>query len=130
MFKQKKVVISVLAVILLVAIMGGAWWFLHEQPSAGSKTIEVEVQHLDGSTAEFTVHTDEEFLAPALEHEGIISGEQTEYGLFIDTVDGEFADSAANQWWTFTINGEYGSYGADAQPVTDGDTYVFSVYEG
>lgn len=129
MSKQKKVLFSVLAVVLIVAIMGGVWFFLHERPTAGGKTIEVEVQHTDGTVAEFTIRTDEEFLAPALEAESLISGSEGEFGLFIDTVDGEFADSAAGQWWTFTINGEYGSYGADTQPIEDGDVYTFSIYE-
>ena len=56
-------------------------------------------------------------------------GSDGDYGLYIDTINGLTADYATDgAYWSIYVNGEYGSYGADSQPVTDGDTYQF-VYE-
>lgn len=130
MSKRKSILIAAVAVVLIAALMLGAWLLLREKPTAGSKTFTVQVTHLDGSEKKFTLHTDEEYLGPALLNEGLISGTTESYGLFIDTVDGEKADSAQGQWWVFTVNGGYGDYGADSQPVQDGDSFEFSVYVG
>ena len=130
MKKSKKTLWIVLALVLLIAAMVAAWFLFRPTANAGKKTITVEVTHMDGTTNTFEVKTDEEYLGPALENEKLISGTDSEYGLFIDTVDGEYADGEQNQWWTFTVNGEFGDYGADQQPIADKDVYAFSVYEG
>ena len=130
MKKSKKTLWIVLALVVLVAAMVAAWFLFGPSANAGKKTITVEVTHLDGTTNTFEVKTDEEYLGPALENEKLISGTDSEYGLFIDTVDGEYADAEQSQWWTFTVNGEFGNYGADQQPIADKDVYAFSVYEG
>lgn len=130
MKKSKKILLAVLIVVLVAGAMTAAWLHFSPKAAAGAKTIQVDVIHMDGSEKSFTLHTDAEFLAPALQAEELITGEMGDYGLFIDTVDGEFADSAKNQWWVFTVNGEMGVYGADTQPIADGDVFAFSVYEG
>ena len=130
MKKSKKTLWIVLALVLLIAAMVAAWFLFRPSANAGKKTITVEITHMDGTTNTFEVKTDEEYLGPALENEKLISGTDSEYGLFIDTVDGEYADGEQNQWWTFTVNGEFGDYGADQQPIADKDVYAFSVYEG
>ena len=130
MKKSTKTLLLVLALVLVVGAIGAAWLIFSPKASAGGKTITVDVTHIDGTEKSYTVSTDAEFLAPALEAKGLISGEMADYGLFIDTVDGEFADSAKGQWWVFTVNGEMGNYGADTQPIADGDVYAFSIYEG
>ena len=130
MKKGTKILLIGLALVLVVGALVGAWVMFSPDAAEGSKTIQVDVVHMDGEEVSFALHTDEEYLAPALEAEGLIAGTQEEYGLFIHTVDGEYADPDLNQWWVFTVNGEMGMYGADAQPITDGDVYAFSLYEG
>ena len=130
MKKSTKILLTVLALVLVGGAFVGAWVMFSPDAVQGGKTIEVEVTHLDGKEVSFTLNTEEEYLAPALMEEELISGTQEEYGLFIDTVDGEYADPALNHWWVFTVNGEMGMYGADAQPIADGDVYAFSIYEG
>lgn len=130
MKKSTKILLAVLVLAIAAGAMAAAWLYFSPKAAAGAKSIMVDVTHLDGTEKSCTVKTDAEFLAPALEAEGLISGEMGDYGLFIDTVDGEFADSAKGQWWVFTVNGEMGTYGADTQPIADGDVYAFSIYEG
>ena len=127
MKKSRKTLLIVLILVLLIAAMVAAWFYFGPNGVAGKKSITVEVTHLDGTTNTFEVKTDEEFLRPALEAEKLVSGTESEYGLFIDTVDGEYADSAKNEYWLYTVNGEMASYGVDQQPIEDKDVYAFSV---
>ncbi len=128
MKKSTKILFLVLALALVAGLLTFIWVRFSPSAAPGDKTITVEVTHLDGTVKSIPIHTDEDFLAPALED--VIAGKQESYGLFIDTVDGEFADPEKNRWWVFTVNGEMGVYGADTQPIADGDTFAFSVYEG
>ena len=130
MKKNRKTILILVIAALVIAAMVAAWLYFGPNGVAGKKTITVEVTHLDGTTNTFEVKTDEEFLGPALENIKLISGSDSEYGLFIDTVDGEYADPEKSEWWVFTVNGEMGNYGADQQPIADKDVYAFSVYEG
>ena len=84
----------------------------------------VTVVHKDGSEKVFEYRTDAEYLAEALLEEGLVAGEESQYGLTIITVDGEAAvwekDSA---YWSILVNGEYATTGASEIPVYDGSTY-------
>ena len=127
MKNNRKTLLIALIAILVIAAMVAAWFIFGPNGIAGKKTITVEVTHLDGTTNTFKLKTDEEFLRPALEQEKLVSGTESDYGLFIDTVDGEYADPGKNEYWLYTVNGEMASYGVDQQPIEDKDVYAFSV---
>ncbi len=91
--------------------------------TGGSKSITVNVVHGDESKKEFKYKTDAEYLSEVLLDKKLIEGDMGQYGLFITTVDGEKADDAAHQYWAIYVNGEMGMFGADSQPVADGDVY-------
>lgn len=124
MKKNTKLIIAAAAIVAVLAILAGVWYFTRPKTSEGSKSITVEVVHKDESTKTFTYKTDEEYLGKLLQDEGLISGEDGDYGLYITEVDGEAAvyetDSA---YWAFYQNGEYANQGIDLTPITDGDTY-------
>ena len=126
MSRQKKttvIVIAVAVVLVLAAIV--CWVSFRPQALEGVKDITVTVTHTDGAVVTEEFRTDEEYLADALEGHISIEGEDSEYGLFIKTVDGEYADDTAGTYWMFNVNGAMGEYGVDTQPVADGDTYEF-----
>ena len=105
------------------------------QESSGSvgsagKTIALTVTHKDGSTKEFNLETTEENLGAALLNEGIISGSDGEYGLFVTTVDGETADEGNQEWWCLTIAGETATSGVDSTPIEDGGVYELTLTVG
>ena len=54
-----------------------------------------------------------------------IPGSDSEYGLFITSINGITADGSDGAYWSIYVNGEYGQYGADSQPVNDGDAFSF-----
>lgn len=114
----------------LLLLCCAAWYLLSPKAAAGDKTITVTVEHLSSDDRTLTLTTDAEYLSQALEGQSLIAGEDRSYGLYLLTVDGETADEGLQQWWGFTVNGQLGQYGADQQPVTDGDIYVFTLHEG
>ena len=98
-----------------------------EEETAGSKTITLTVVHGDGTSNDITVSTDAENLRDALEAEGIIAGEDSSYGMFVQTVDGETADDGEQEWWCLTKGGEMWNYGVDDTEIADGDVYEFTL---
>ena len=98
--------------------------------TTGSKTITLTVVHGDGTSNDITVSTDAENLRDALEAEGIIAGEDSSYGMFVQTVDGETADDGEQEWWCLTKGGEMWNYGVDDTEIADGDVYEFTLTVG
>lgn len=89
----------------------------------GSKTVYVEVK-VEENTVTFTVHTDAEMLGEALLSNGLVSGEDSAYGLYIKTVNGILADYDVDQsYWAFYQNGEYAMNGVDSTPISGGEHF-------
>ena len=59
------------------------------EAEADEVTITVSVTHADGSEKEFVITTEALNLRGALEQENLVQGDESEYGLFVTTVDGE-----------------------------------------
>lgn len=133
---NKKLIAGVVALIAVIAILLGVYLNNRQPATSGSKTITVSVFDTVGSTEASnttTITTDEEYLRGALEQEdsGIsISGSESEYGLFVTTVDGVTADDSKQQWWCFTKGGEMLNTGVDSTPIADGDTFEITLTEG
>lgn len=122
--KNKKLILAVVALVAVVAVFLCIWFATRPETSQGAKTVTVTVVHSDGTSKEFTCHTDEEYLAPVLVAENIAQGDITQYGLTIHTVDGERASWEANQsYWALFIGEEYATTGASETPVNDGDVF-------
>ena len=126
MSKQKKTtIITIAVVVVLVTAFIVCWASFRPQALEGVKEISVTVTHTDGSTRTEDFETTAQYLADALEGHIEIEGEDSEYGLFVKTVDGEYADDTQGTYWMFDVNGAMGEYGVDTQPVADGDVYSF-----
>ena len=126
MSKQKKTtIISIAVVVALVIIALVCWASFRPQALEGVKNITVTVAHSNGTTRTEEFETTAQYLADALVDHIEIDGEESEFGLFVKTVDGEYADDAQGVYWMFDVNGAMGEYGVDTQPVADGDVYSF-----
>ena len=99
-------------------------------PQQGGKTITVQVVLLEGEPSDFTIQTDEEYLRGALESIDLIEGSESEYGLFVTTVNGVTVDDSKQQWWCFTHDGEMLMTGVDTTPIADGDHFEITLTEG
>ena len=136
MKKSTKLVIAVIAAVVIIAAFVGVYFAFGPKATQGAKEITVEVVDNNGESVSYETRTDAEFLRQALEElddatDFAIAGEESDYGLYITTVNGITADySADGAYWSIYVNGEYGMYGVDTQPVADGDVYsiVYEVY--
>lgn len=128
--KTRNIIIAVAVLLVLVAAAVGVYMHFAPQPQEGAKTINVTVVHGDESQKDFTYNTDAETLREALEPEGLIAGDESEFGLFVKTVDGETADDSLQQWWCVTKGGEMTETGVDGIMIADGDSYEFTLTTG
>ena len=101
-----------------------------EDAGTGSKAITLSVTNAAGEITEYTLNTDAEFLRQAMDEAltagFTYAGSESDYGIMIETINGEDAIySADGSYWAIYVNGEYGMYGADSQPVADGDVFGF-----
>lgn len=127
--KTLKIALGVGALVVLIAVFSLVYNQFSAKPTAGAKTITIEV--VDDTTASTTyeLNTDSEFLRQAMEEaeaEGLtFSGSESEYGMMVDTVNGIRADYTLDgAYWSFYVNEEYCNYGIDDQPVNDGDAFA------
>ncbi len=94
----------------------------------GSVKFTFIVVDADGNETNFVVSTDKETVGDALLELNLIEGDDSEYGLYVKTVNGITADyDTDGTYWAFYVNGEYASTGVDSTPVNEGDTYEFKV---
>lgn len=129
--KSSKKGLIALVVVLVLAVAALVIWQVNK-PAAqkGSKEITVNIDHLNGDDTSYTIYTDAEYVRGALEQENLIEGTESEYGLYVTTVDGETADESKQEWWGYSVNGEFAELGVDSQPVADGDVYDFVLNVG
>ncbi len=96
----------------------------------GSTVFPLAVVDQEGTETEFEIHTDKETVGEALEELEFIAGEESEYGLYVKTVNGITVDyDKDGAYWAFYINGEYAQSGVDTTVITEGDSYSFKVEE-
>ena len=126
---QKKTRNMIIAVCVLIALVVGALLIYNaNKPAAqaGDKTITVSVVHGDESTKDFTINTSAETLRAACEEQNLIAGDESEYGLYVKTVDGETVNEDNQEWWSITKDGEMLMTGVDDTMIADGEQYAFT----
>ena len=144
--KIKRILSVILSFVLIAVIaltMYGCGKQTNEQPSneqpsesTTQKTVTEQtpakvsftfkVTHKDGSVATFDISTDKKYVGEALVEGNYIAGEDSDYGLYVKTVDGETLDyNTDKMYWAFYEGGNYASKGVDQTEIVDGKTYEF-----
>lgn len=124
-----------LALLLAVSGLSGCGQSPAQDSSAAStaaaeKSFTLTVVHKDGSEKELSLTTKELYLGAALETQGVITGEEGQYGLYIQTADGETADESKQEWWCLTKDGEMTETGVDTTEIADGDRFELTLTVG
>ena len=89
----------------------------------GEKTVEVEVK-VEEQSVTFTIHTDADTLGAALLEHELIAGEDSQYGIYVKTVNGILADYDVDKsYWGFYQNGEYLMSGVDTTAIVGGEHF-------
>lgn len=127
---KKRTLWVVAAFAMLAAVVAGIVLLTGPQGVAGEKQIGLTVVFADGAQQQYDIQTDAAYLGEALEQEGLIEGEQAQYGLYITTVCGVTADESKEEWWCLTQNGGALSTGADSTPISDDDQFELTLTVG
>lgn len=121
---NKKLILAAAAFVLLIAVMAAVYVSTRPAASQGAKSFTVEVVHSDGASKTFTYRTDAEYLGEVLLAEGLIAGDAGEFGLYINTVDGEDAVYAEDSsYWALYEGEDYAQQGIDQTPIADGSAF-------
>ena len=89
----------------------------------GEKTVEVEVK-VEEQSVTFTIHTDADTLGAALLEHELIEGEDSQFGIYVKTVNGILADYDVDKsYWGFYQNGEYLMTGVDTTAIVGGEHF-------
>ena len=122
---QKAIALGAIVLVALFAVLYNLWSATRPATEEGSKTITVEVVHKDEGKKTFTYKTDAEYLEEVLVGEGLVEGEEGQYGLYIKVVDGERADyDEDGAYWSIEQDGEAAVLGVGELPVHDGDSFA------
>lgn len=124
---KKKIFIGVVALVAVIAAFTAIFFVFREKPVEGTKSITIQVVDKAQEKETYELKTDAKYLKEAMdEAEGLTySGTEGDYGIMIDTVNGQRADYTLDgAYWSFLVNGEYCNYGIDTQPVKDGDIFT------
>lgn len=118
---NKKIMIAVKVFFAVCATLLAVYYITSEKPDEGRKNITVTVTYKDGTSKEYPVKTDKNYLSDVLVELGLVSEETKS---FFDTVDGIKADYNADQsYWMILKDGETAVVGANEIAVTDGSKY-------
>lgn len=94
----------------------------------GQTEFAFNVTFKDGSNKSYTIKTDKETVGQALIELELISGQDSQYGLMVETVCGQTVTyDTDGKYWAFYVNGEYAMSGVDTTNVEAGATYAFKV---
>ena len=94
---------------------------------AGEQSFKFEVTDDQGKVTKFDIlYGEEKTVGEALVKTGLISGDESEYGLYVKVVNGLEADYEKDgAYWGFFIDGAFAETGVDSTPIEDGKTYAF-----
>ena len=121
--KNKKLILAVVALVLVVAALAAVYITSRPAAQEGSKAFTVTVVHANGDEKKFEYRTDAEKLGGFLEEKGLIDSKGADQGMF-HSVDGEKADWNVNQsYWAFYIGEDYAMTGIYDTNIEDGAAY-------
>lgn len=127
--KKKVLSVSLFLAVLLILAGVALSFFGDNSEKSEMKNIQITVVANENSQL-YDIETDCKYLGDALLKEGIIKGEDGQYGLFITEVAGIKADSDNEEWWCITKGGESIQLGISSIEISDGEKYELTLMVG
>lgn len=132
---MKKILSMLLALVMVFALFGCADKAAEGEAAPvakdgdtigeGAVSFPFSITNKAGETINITVNTDEKTVGDALLALDLIAGEESEFGLYVLTVNGETLSWEKDaMYWAFYIDGEYATTGVDMTDVTAGTAYA------
>ena len=97
----------------------------------GKTKFTFTVVDLEGNETAFEINTDKKTVGEALLELELIAGDESEYGLYVKTVNSTTLDyDKDGAYWAFYVDGEYATSGVDTTDIVAGTTYTFKAEKG
>ncbi len=97
----------------------------------GEKSFTFIAKDKDGNETKFLISSNAATVGAALLENNLIAGDESDYGLYVKTVNGATLDyDTDHMYWAFYVNGEYASAGVDSTEITADATYSFVATAG
>ena len=131
---MKRIIAVLLALVLVFSFAACAKTKTTDPTTTAAPTDAAEdlvfkfvVVDLEGNKKDFDVtFTEGQTVADALLEQEQVAGEESEYGLYVKTVDGVTLDyDADGAYWSFYIGDEMATVGCDGEQAAAGATYQF-----
>lgn len=128
--KNKKLIVSLVALVLVIAVMAGVYLTTRPEAVEGEKDVTVVIVYEDGTEKKLEYATTCEYLSELLLEKELVTGyESEEYGFTIESVDGIKLDWATDgAYWALYEGDAYATTSAAGIVLTDGGVYRL-VYE-
>ena len=92
----------------------------------GATAFDLTVVDGEGNESAFTINTDETTVGNALLALEFIAGDESEYGLYVKTVNGTTLDyNKDGKYWAFYVNDAYATKGVEKTEIDDSAKYCF-----
>ena len=121
----KKIIVGVILIAALLAVLLCVYRKFGPKTQTGTKAYTVEVVDNNGDKKSYQGKTDAEYLSGLMDEltaEGDFSyeGTQSDYGLYITTINGVTADYDKDKaYWSIYVNGEVGP-----EPIANGSLLI------
>lgn len=117
-----------------VAVIGGEAedLSLHTATELGEGDVSFAftVAYESGTAEDFIINTNAATVGEALIENGLIEGEDGEWGMMVTAVRGVVADyEATGTYWAFYEDGEYAMTGVESTEIVEGTVYTFAISE-
>ena len=130
-FKNKKILISMIVIIMAVVGLVGYRISINSKAMEGTKQYKFIVTDTGNTfNDEFHIKTEEISLGKDLDNRDLIEAKEGPYGRFVTSVHGKMADEKRQEWWQLIINGEASSVAIDDVMIHDGDEVRFILTTG
>ena len=121
----RKIIALVCVIVMICAVFNACATDLQESAQE-EKTFTFEVVNEAGESETQEITTNAQTVGDALLEEGLIEGDEGDYGLYVTAVHGITLDYAKDgAYWAFYVNGEYAQAGVDQTDIEDGGAYSF-----
>lgn len=124
--KNKKIIIGMSVILaVLVAVFAGIFIATRPETEKGNKNISVTVVFADKTEKEYSIKTDAEYLADALNEKGLLNEEEYKKndGLYTIVAEERADYNKDGSWWCVTKDGEMTTVGMNELPIADGDKF-------
>lgn len=129
---MKKKTKALIGLIVMFVIFAGIGYYFQQKGNENLKHITIEViSKRDNYEKTHDVKTEKENLGDVLKETKIVDKyEDSQYGMYIKSVDGLADDVTQQYWWAILVNGESATSGADALVLEDEAKYTLELKQG